>query len=63
VAEFHDTIFRNVEEEAIALFIKPDPEKAVVSDCGNFVCTGAWNTYFTFKGVTFYSQVPSFASD
>ena len=47
-AEFYDTVFENVEDDAFGYLMDPDPRWANLKDCGEFPCTAPWNTLLSF---------------
>jgi hypothetical protein len=44
--EFYDTEFTNIEDDAMASLMNPDPKWANLEDCGNFPCTGPYNLLY-----------------
>ena len=61
MAEFYDTEFTNVETDAVAYIMDPQPGWANIADCGNYPCTAPKNILFTFQDSTFRGSKPSFA--
>ena len=55
VPELHlkRTTFDNVNNDAIATFLDPDPGLASIDHCGSMVCTGPLNIYMDFKATQF----------
>jgi hypothetical protein len=60
---FRNVEFINVEEGAMGRFYDPPAGWANVKDCGNFPCTGPWNTFWHFEGVTWTGRKPAFAKE
>lgn len=58
-AEFYDTVFENVEDDAFGYLMDPDEKWANVKDCGEFPCTAPWNTLLSFKNTKFQGQRPT----
>jgi len=53
MAEFYDTVFNNVDQDAFAFLMDPSPGWANMKDCGNFPCTAPKNALLIFKDTTF----------
>jgi hypothetical protein len=60
--EFYDTTFTNVDNDAMAYFWDPPSGWAVISDCGEWPCTGPYNTLYSFKNSTFVGNSPSYGA-
>jgi len=60
--EFHNTVFTNVSDDAMAYIYTPPQKWAIVKDCGNFPCTAPENTILSFKNTTFIGNTPSYAA-
>jgi len=54
---FSDTIFEDVEDGGIAFLFDPPRGWANPTDCGNFPCTGPWNTYLRFEGTQYLGTI------
>lgn len=50
IHEFENIVFEDVAPEAFTYMFDPKQKWAVISKCGNFPCTGPWNTVFRFMG-------------
>jgi hypothetical protein len=61
MAEFIDTEFNNVENDAMAYIMDPSPGWANIADCGNYPCTAPKNVLLTFEGSIFNGAKPRFA--
>lgn len=60
--QFQDTKFVNVSSKSLAYMYTPPEEWAIITDCGDFPCTGPLNALFSFKDTVFEGDVqPSFA--
>jgi len=53
MAEFYDTKFIDVDEDAVAYLMDPNPAWAAIDDCGSFPCTAPSNALLTFEDTTF----------
>jgi len=47
----------DVEDSTFAFMPDPSPGWANPTDCGDFPCTGPWNTYVKFKNVEYKGDV------
>lgn len=61
--EFYDTVFENIEDEALGRFFEPPQGWAIIKDCGNFPCTAPKNTIFSFRRNLFKGLRPSYAAE
>lgn len=61
MAEFFDTEFSNVQTDAIAYMMDPNPGWANIADCGNYPCTAPKNILINLKDNSFRGTKPSFA--
>jgi len=53
MAEFYDTKFIDVDEDAVAYLMDPNPAWAAIDYCGSFPCTAPSNALLTFEDTTF----------
>jgi hypothetical protein len=53
IQEFYDTVFDDIDENALGFLMDPPGGWANIKDCGNFPCTAPWNTLFMLNGTTF----------
>lgn len=58
MAEFYDSEFINVENDAMAYIMDPSPGWANIADCGNYPCTAPKNILFDFEDTTFRGTKP-----
>lgn len=63
--QYFDTIvFDNVANDAVTYLYTPPASWAIISDCGEFPCTGPQNVVMQFKKVTCTgTNKPGFCSD
>ena len=59
--EFDNTKFVDIADNGFAYFSDPFEEWAVISDCGNFPCTGPKNILYDFRGSVWSGSQPSLA--
>jgi hypothetical protein len=62
IHKFYDSKFIDNENEALAYFYVPPKKWAIIKDCGEFPCTGPYNTFFMFMRNTFEGRVPPYIS-
>jgi hypothetical protein len=62
IHKFWNTKFSGNDNDAFAFFYVPPKKWAIIKDCGEFPCTGPYNTLFTFKNTSFEGKVPSYVA-
>jgi len=55
--EFYDCEFIDIEEGALAYLEDPKSGWVDISNCGDFSCTGPWNTFLYLEDATFSGDV------
>ena len=60
--QWYDTKFIDNENEAFAYLWEPPQGWAIIKDCGEWPCTGPYNTLYSFKRTTFEGRVPPYIS-
>lgn len=61
MVEFYDSEFTNIEGDAFAYMMNPNPIWANIKDCGNFPCTGPSNALLIFQDSKFFGSKPRWA--
>jgi len=58
IVEAYDTKFTNVEAGAIAKLKDPNPDWAIIKDCGYWPCSGPQNVLYSFKNTEWVGIFP-----
>ena len=62
IHRFFNTKFIDNEVDAFAYFYVPPQAWAIIKDCGEWPCTGPYNTFYSFKNTTFEGRQPSYVA-
>jgi len=57
IHELENIVFEDVAPEAMMEFFDPPAKWSGHQDCGEFPCTGPWNTVFRFVGTSYVGDV------
>jgi hypothetical protein len=62
MVEFYDSLFVDVDADAMAYIMEPPAKWANIKDCGAFPCTAPLNVLFTFENTKFEGSKPRWAT-
>lgn len=61
--QFYDSKFIDNDVDAFAYLWEPPQSWAIIKDCGEWPCTGPYNTLFSFMNTTFEGKIPSYNAE